>query len=211
MRVGEAKDFLVQQTAEQAQREGIALSDLEKRMMYFTEGPDASEDPTTLNEEFEAQHDTTEYETKIARLMAHAYRRLKKENPETARTWNTAIRELRKGDHYILVMWSSLSSATSALWGFWKTMGASLILVVIMGILVFVFSAVSDHYRVHWNSATRTHSFLPTWLQRVALALVLGGYIYSLLPASVVKQPSDLIGQSLAKLWRFKSKDAAGR
>jgi len=72
--------------------------------MYFTEGPDASEDPGTLNEEFEAQYDTAEYESKISRWMAHAYRRLKKENPETARSRNAALRELRKGDHYILAM-----------------------------------------------------------------------------------------------------------
>jgi hypothetical protein len=37
MQVLEAKDFLVQQTAEQAEREGVALSELEKRMMYFTQ------------------------------------------------------------------------------------------------------------------------------------------------------------------------------
>lgn len=37
MRVLEAKDFLVQQTAEQAALENAPLSDLEKRMMYFTE------------------------------------------------------------------------------------------------------------------------------------------------------------------------------
>src|SRR5713101_9480648 len=37
MRVREAKDFLVAQTAEQAALEGVPLSDLEKRMMYFTE------------------------------------------------------------------------------------------------------------------------------------------------------------------------------
>jgi hypothetical protein len=211
MRVGEAKDFLVQQTAEQAQRDGVPLSELEKRMMYFTESEDAVENPIQLNEEFEAQYDTAESETKIARLLGRAYKRLRKENADAAQTWDAAIKELKRGDHYILIMWRERLVAVTGPWGFWKTMGASLILVVMIGILVFVFSAVSDRYRIHWNGAIRTHSFLPTWLQRVALALVLGGYIYSLLPASVVKQPSDLIGQSLAKLWRFKSKDAAGR
>jgi len=41
MKILEAKDFLVQQTAEQAQLEGVPLSELEKRMMYFTDGRDA--------------------------------------------------------------------------------------------------------------------------------------------------------------------------
>jgi hypothetical protein len=52
--VQEAKDFLVQQTAEQAQLEGVPFSDLERRMMYFTEIEEMPEDPIQLNEEFEA-------------------------------------------------------------------------------------------------------------------------------------------------------------
>jgi hypothetical protein len=41
--------------------------------MYFTEGAGATEDPATLNEEFEAQYDTAMYEKKISHLMHHAY------------------------------------------------------------------------------------------------------------------------------------------
>jgi hypothetical protein len=37
MKAGESKDFLVQQAVEQASLENIPLSDLERRMMYFTE------------------------------------------------------------------------------------------------------------------------------------------------------------------------------
>lgn len=48
--VSKAKDFLVEQTTIQAGLDGVPLSDLEKRMMYFTEGPDATEDPTVLND-----------------------------------------------------------------------------------------------------------------------------------------------------------------
>jgi hypothetical protein len=161
--------LLVQQTEEQAQLEGILLSDLEKRMMHFTEGPDACEDPAALNEEFEVQYNTAEYEAKIARLMAQAYRRLKKQNPEAARSWNAAIRELRKGDHYILVMWSPWSSATSAPWGFRKATGASLILIVMMAVLGMVFFAAN--LRGNGVPRTRSHSLLPAWFQRSVLAL----------------------------------------
>lgn len=104
MRAREAKDFLVRQTAEQASLEGLPLSDLEKRMMYFTEGRGAVEDPAALNDEFEAQYDTAAFEKKISRLMRLAYKRLKKEEPEKALQWTTAIRTLRKDDHYILVL-----------------------------------------------------------------------------------------------------------
>ena len=64
MKVKQAKDFLVQLTAEQAAAEDAPLSDLEKRMMYFTETDDSCENPIELNEKFEANHDTNTYEIK---------------------------------------------------------------------------------------------------------------------------------------------------
>src|SRR5881409_3236266 len=85
MKVREAKDFLVQQTAEQAALEHVPLSDLEKRMMYFTETGECPEDPIALNNTFEAEYDTTWYEKKISLLMARAYRRIKRESPEKLR------------------------------------------------------------------------------------------------------------------------------
>jgi hypothetical protein len=61
MRLREAKNFLVQETAEQASLEGVPLSDLEKRMMYFTESGEVPEDPIQLNDDFEAEYDRAEY------------------------------------------------------------------------------------------------------------------------------------------------------
>ena len=104
MQAREAKDFLVEQTAEQAQLEGVPFSDLERRMMYFTEIEEMPEDPIKLNKEFEAEYNSDEYEAKISKLLHHAYARIKKENPEAARQWSEAILELGKGDHYILVL-----------------------------------------------------------------------------------------------------------
>jgi len=104
MRINEAKDFLAQQTEHQAHLEGVSFSDLEKRMMYFTEDKNAVEDPIALNEEFEAKYDTKTYEAKIAKLMSHANKRLKQQDPDGARKWVNAMRTIRKGDHYILVL-----------------------------------------------------------------------------------------------------------
>jgi hypothetical protein len=104
MRDLEAKDFLVQQTGEQAALENLPLSDLEKRMMYFTETGECPEDPLALNDAFEAAYDTAEYEAKISKLMQHAYQRIKKENPETAGRWKEAMKQLSKGDHYLSIL-----------------------------------------------------------------------------------------------------------
>jgi len=101
----EAKDFLVQQTVEQAALERIPLSDLEKRMMYFTETGYVPENPIELNEEFESQYDTEEYEEKISKLLKNGYKRIAAESAMKRETWDEAIRVLSAGDHYILVMW----------------------------------------------------------------------------------------------------------
>lgn len=102
----EAKDFIVQEAVVQASLESVSLSDLERRMMYFVENdPFSCKDPLTLNDEFEAQYDTDEYEAKLGLLLQHAYERLKKENPEKIPQWNQAFQILSEGDHYLPVMW----------------------------------------------------------------------------------------------------------
>jgi len=105
MRVREAKDFLVQQVAKQAALENVPLSELEKRMMYFTESGECPEDPIGLNDAFEAEYDTGKYETKISKLLHLAYKRVRDEGGASLQTWNDAIRRLKRGDHYLLVMW----------------------------------------------------------------------------------------------------------
>lgn len=116
MRVREAKDFLVQQTAEQAALENVPLSGLEKRMMYLTETGECAEDPAALNDAFEAEYDTKTYEKKISLLMAQAYRRIKRENPEKLRLWNNAFGVLSKGDHYLLLFWRQNKRRSPRMW-----------------------------------------------------------------------------------------------
>jgi hypothetical protein len=109
MQVREAKDFLVQETAKQASIEGVPLSDLEKRMMYFTESGYVPEDPIALNDEFEAQYDTQEYEQKLSKLLDHAYKRVREESEAKRKIWDDAIDALRADDHYLLVLWDLTS------------------------------------------------------------------------------------------------------
>ena len=106
MNTKEAKDFLAEQTAEQASLDGVALSDLERRMMYFTESdPATCPDPIGLHGEFDAKCDTAQYGPKMWHLLHHAWRRLKKHDPARRDLWREAFCTLRKGDHYLLVLW----------------------------------------------------------------------------------------------------------
>jgi hypothetical protein len=83
----------------------ITFSGLEKRMMYFTESVEMSQDPFELNDAFETEYDPTEYEARVPKLIAHAYARLKKEDYSLAHIRNEAIPELHKVDHSLLVLW----------------------------------------------------------------------------------------------------------
>ena len=147
----QAKDFLVQQTTEQAGLENVSLSDIEKKMMYFTESDTAScDDPLELNDEFEAQYDTAEYEAKISRLLQHAYARLKVEDPERKRVWDQAVRELRKGDHYFLILWDIKPPNEHPLRDNPKLIGIGLLIALGIGIAAIIsvkYGIDVDRYR----------------------------------------------------------------
>jgi competence CoiA-like predicted nuclease len=177
MHVLEAKDFLVQQTAEQATLEHVPLSDLEKRMMYFTETDKCLEDPIALNDAFEAEYHTDEYESKISKLTRHAHSRIKKENPEAARKWKEAIQELSKGDHYILILCNEgldLASGVSTErppYDQLKLLLAGLWLVAIMMSVLFL----EAHFGIPWIGGPKTTSSMPRWLRQMLLTLLILG------------------------------------
>lgn len=156
MRVREAKDFLVAQTAEQAALEGVPLSDIEKRMMYFTESGYVPEDPIKLYEEFEAENDSDKYEAKISGLLHHAYRRLRKENDVARKNWDVAIKCLRRGDHYLLVMWDTAPYTWTPVRDSAKLLASGLGLAALAILAAFVAPKFEPQWR--WlQGASQTH------------------------------------------------------
>lgn len=199
MRISEAKDFLVQHTVEQALLEGLSLSDLEKRMMYFTESGNAPGDPTELNEAFEAEYDTAPYEAKVSKLLHHAYARLKKENPESVRRWDESIRLLRRGDHYILVMWDQIAERPP--YDSLKLLGTAILVIVVGTALIWGFISLSRWYGIDWSRA-HAHTVMPVWMQRSIIALMIGGYVYYVILPWILKKPAPEIRQIALRLFR---------
>jgi hypothetical protein len=204
--VSEAKDFLVEQTTIQAALDGVPLSDVEKRMMYFTEGPDAIEDPTQLNDDFEAEYEMAAYEAKMSKLLHRAYARVKKENPETARTWNESIRILKKGDHYILVLWgvndtniqAGKSTQERPPQDFLKLISTAFLVVALL--LGIIFTA--DHYHFHWNRAPQPRGSTPVWLGRLLIFMLAAGYAYSVVLPWIFKKSPLTPTQLFLRLFR---------
>jgi hypothetical protein len=196
MQVGEAKDFLVKQAVDQARLEGVPLSDLERRMMYFTEVPNAVEDPVSLNKEFEKQYGTTEYEAKLTKLLANAYKRLKTESPASVSEWDKAIETLQEGDHYLLVLSGSRSVRRIPL-------RSLLTLAVRLAVLIFAASVVWLGFK-YFLKATGTSA-------GTIFALV---FVASLLVAAIKPQAiSDFSRRGLMWLilFLFGRRDSSGQ
>jgi hypothetical protein len=209
MRVNEAKDFLVRQTAEQAEREGVPLSDLEKRMMYFTESEDAVEDPIALNEEFEAECDTPEYEKKIAGLTTRAYKRLKKEDPDRASLWDDAVRELDEGDHYISLMLPTWRRETVG-WVVWKTVQVSLLFVVAGQLLI----GFIKHYDLtiffkggfgrKGIPASGTFAQSIVLVQWLLLANMIAGFMYAVVAPLRIRESVSELRRKIGRIFAHK-------
>ena len=146
MNTRQAKDFLAQQAADQAALEKVPFSDLEKRMMYFTESdPSSCDNPIDLNADFEKQYDTKEYEPKISRLLHHSYKRLKNEDRDKLRYWTEAIDTLRKGDHYVLVLLDADSELDQQGRRTWVVVAWGIGLGIAVVILMML-AIILDHY-----------------------------------------------------------------
>jgi hypothetical protein len=107
----EAKEFLVAKIAEEAQREGIPLSEVERKMLHFTETAWTLPDIMEVNEQFDREYNAAEYEKKVAGLIRTARGRVQKEDPQEFSAWSEAIRILSKEDHYLLVMLDEAGAA----------------------------------------------------------------------------------------------------
>ncbi len=99
-----AKEFLIAKVIEEAGRENVPLSDVERKMLYFSETDESLPDIYDVNAQFDRKYVQREYEAKIAGLIRKAYKSDSEGSADGARRWEDAIRALRKEDHYILVM-----------------------------------------------------------------------------------------------------------
>lgn len=99
----DAAQFLVQKIVSQARREGVPLTDVEEKMLLFSETSPTLPNITDVNEAFDRDYDPIAYERKIATLVRHI-RSAERNNSEENRRWNEAIRALRGEDYYVLVM-----------------------------------------------------------------------------------------------------------
>ena len=99
----EAKEFLISELVAEAQHENAPLSEVERKMLYFTESGWTLPDMMEVSEDFDREYDRVEYEQKIARFVTKTDRRIRKSSGDDYDRWWVAIRFLQREDHYISV------------------------------------------------------------------------------------------------------------
>ena len=73
----EAKEVLISEIVAEAQRENVPLSEVERKMLYFTESAWTLPDIMQVNEDFDREYDQGKYEQKIAKLVKKADKRIR--------------------------------------------------------------------------------------------------------------------------------------
>lgn len=100
----QAKEFLISRIVAQAEFEGVPLSEIERKELYFSESGWTLPDMMEITEEFDRTYSQIDYEAKIAQLIRNARKRDRTASANGAASWTEAVEILNREDHYLLVM-----------------------------------------------------------------------------------------------------------
>ena len=100
----EAKEFLIERIVEQAQRDSIDLSEIECKMLYFSEVDETLPDMMEISAAFDLEYDQAAYEEKMASIIRNFATWAKLHDIAALAQWKAAIKKLKSEDQYILVL-----------------------------------------------------------------------------------------------------------
>ena len=100
----EVLDFIASRIADAAQKYGSPLSEVERKMLYFSESAWTLPNILEVNDDFERNYDSAAYEKKISRLIKQALSDARKTQKEEFESWDEALAQLSQEDRYLNVM-----------------------------------------------------------------------------------------------------------
>jgi hypothetical protein len=102
--VREAKDYLAGRVAEEAKQQGVPLTEVERKMLYFSETGWTLPDMMVVNAEFDRDYNQDEYEEKIGRLVHRIQERQNSGDDQQREEWCCALETFGGEDHYLLIL-----------------------------------------------------------------------------------------------------------
>jgi|SRR6267378_1737922 len=104
MNPADAKQFIIARLIAEAEVEQVNLSEVEKKMLQFTEAERATQDMAEAVAEFERSCDCDEYQSKVISLLKSARARDLVQSHQRKHVWSDSISAIKQEDHYILVI-----------------------------------------------------------------------------------------------------------
>ncbi len=120
----EAKEYLVERIVAEAHHEQVPLSEVERKMLYFTESGWTLPNILEVNDEFKRDYDNDEYEEKIAGLVREIEKQNKVATGDEQSRWDDAVVKLSEGDHYLLVLIGLGQSSPAQHFAKWLPVGS---------------------------------------------------------------------------------------
>lgn len=143
--VRDAKDFLAGKIAEEAEREGTPLTEVERKMLYFSETGWTLPDMKEVSAEFDRGYDQVEYEQKIGGLAATLQAHLEIEGEQARQAWDQAIEKLSQGDHYMLVLVNAANTPQKGAKHNLKMVSIALVLLALAALSAWLKQWMRDH------------------------------------------------------------------
>jgi hypothetical protein len=181
LRAQQAKEFLISRITEEAEEEKMPLSEIERKMLYFTENGTMPQEIYDVNNQFESQYDTSDYERKISGLLRNGRRRACRESKTAKTRWKQAIVDLGKEDHYLMVM------VTQSLRSDHDTLS-----LIASGFAVCIGLLALMSFWFHLDE----RGLIPEWVHRLSLRLVVLAVIATIFVIKLVRL--GLLGEILA-------------
>jgi hypothetical protein len=191
----EAKEFLISRIVAEAQHENVLLSEVERKMLYFTESGWTLPDMAAVSEDFDSEYDQNEYEKKIARLIRNAAKHDRKESRDEYDAWWAAIRFLKREDHYISVMIgiAGLRPAGDQL----RLFGAGLAIAICFLLVTFL----SVKYQIDFSKYAPSRGVLTFYIWAIGVCVVIAYLLLRFIAGK--KRADDLTSKVLEKLVRI--------
>lgn len=149
MNDSEAKEFFIQKVLDQARKQNIILSDVEKQMLSWRDTDPNFYENHELNQRFENETSKSEYEKKIARLIRSGYDDDLWENNVARKTYGQAYKAIKSKDYYITIMVDKAigKDVNKLSYFFWGNSSDEYILRVVLSGLLFIFGTVLFLYK----------------------------------------------------------------
>ena len=138
----DAKEFIVGRIVAEARRERIPLSDVEEKIMYFSETAWTLPNVMEVSDAFDRDYDQVEYEEKIGSLVRNFRTNARNNNQNELDDWERAVTAIKNEDHYLLVLISDTKRSADASWGRFRRLvtiafAISCVILTMLGLWIF--------------------------------------------------------------------------